>query len=592
MHEILQIVGKLHAFLAPKERHRVAILCVVAVIAAAVEALSIGAVFPFIVAISAPETLVDKPFAGSILNWLGHPSSERIALFGAAGLLILYATKNTLLAFFYAFQSRIVCEVESRLGTALLAAYLQAPYTERLAHNSADRIRTVTNDVGRVTIGVMMGLISLFSEALVVLAISVLLVFAQPVLAAFAFLVVAVVGTLMQTIFQRKLDRYKESRVTSLSGMIRWVTEGLGALKEIKVLGRENYVVSEFHRSSQLYAHGTFLFTTLGLMPRLVFETAAISAFMLSVIVIVLAGNPLSAVVPALTVFAVATIRLLPSASRIVASLAAIRFYAPAVNIVAADVKLIVPAGSIQAEFFPRNTGRFDRMRLNNVSYRYRNSESNSLVDVTFELLRGETIGISGRSGSGKTTLIDLLLGLLSPTSGTIEINGQPAKSLRQTGMAGLVPQEIFMLDDTVRRNVGFGLPDETIDDARVWRVLAVAKLDARIRALPQQLDTPVGERGAALSGGERQRLGIARALYADPEILILDEATSALDEKTEEEFLSALRSLHGQKTIIVISHRPASIEWCNRSIILDGGRIVADQRAIPAAPRISSEQL
>ena len=221
----------------------------------------------------------------------------------------------------------------------------------------------------------------------------------------------------------------------------------------------------------------------------------------------------------------------------------------------------------------------FSSLRLGAVSYHYPGSPTLSLSGINLQIRCGEAIAIVGRSGSGKTTLADLLLGLLDPTAGTIEVNGQPIHSLRAEwrGIAGLVPQDIFLIDDTVRRNVAFGLPDAVIDDARVWHALGMARLEERVRTLPQGLDTPVGERGAMLSGGEHQRLGIARALYTDPDILVLDEATSALDATTEKEFIGTLQSLRGTKTILAITHRATSADWCDRMLVIREGQIIAD---------------
>jgi ATP-binding cassette, subfamily B, bacterial PglK len=582
MAEAWKVLRPLHAMLTPRERWQVLALALLALAGAIAEALSIGAVFPFMALLSSPDTVLGHPAAQAVLIWMEQPTTERLVLIGACGLLLLYLVKNLFLVGLYAFQSRFVCNVESRLGVALFAAYLHAPYTDRLSRNSVDRIRIITTEVGRVTIGVMLALIALFSEGLVVAAITVLVLFAQPFVAAVTLAVMGIVALLMQTVFRRKLDTYRDSRVTTLSGMFRWVNEGLGALKEIKVLSREEHVLGEFKRNSRTYAHGTYLFTTLNLMPRIVFETAAVCALMLAVIATVLTGKALADVIPTLTIFGVAAMRLLPSSSRIIASLNTLRYYMPAVDTVAADLRQLplapqLPLADVNSAASKHEP--FSSLRLSTVSYRYPGSPSSSLSEIDLEIYRGDAIAIVGRSGSGKTTLADLLLGLIDPTTGTMEVNGRRVHSLRGEwrGIAGLVPQEIFVIDDTVRRNVAFGLPDIAIDDHRVWHALDMAQLDTRVRALPLGLDTPVGERGAKLSGGERQRLGIARALYTDPDILVLDEATSALDASTEAELISVLQSLRGTKTILVITHRVSSTGWCDRVLLMRESRIVAD---------------
>jgi ATP-binding cassette subfamily C protein len=256
-------------------------------------------------------------------------------------------------------------------------------------------------------------------------------------------------------------------------------------------------------------------------------------------------------------------------------------YYTPAVHTVAFNLKKTLHASIDQSSANPVSTRQapFSSLKLSAISYCYPNTHKPSLNEVNLQIKRGDVIAIVGRSGSGKTTLTDLLLGLLEPTAGTIEVNGRPVHSLKAEwrGIAGLVPQEIYLIDDTVRRNVAFGVPDVAIDDARVWLALRLASLEGRVQIMPQGLDSPVGERGASLSGGERQRLGIARALYADPDILVLDEATSALDSATEAEFIDVLQSLRGNKTILIITHRISTMGWCDRMLLMNDGKIIAD---------------
>jgi ATP-binding cassette subfamily C protein len=570
------MLGQLLAMLTRRERWQVCALAVLALAAALAEALSIGVVFPFMALLVSPETVLEHPAARMLLDRIGSFDVDRLVLIAACGLLALFLLKNLFLVGFYAFQSHFVCSVESRLGVALLTIYLRAPFTERLARNSMDRIQIVSGEVGRVTIGVMLSVIALFSEGLVVTAIALLLLFAQPLVALVVLGVVGVVALLMQSVFRRKLDAHRQSRVETLSGMLRWVNEGLGALREIKVFGREQHVIDEFTRNSRVYAHGTYVFTTLNLLPRLIFETAAVSALLLAVVATVIAGKSLHEIVPTLTIFGLAAVRLLPSASRIVASLNTLRYYVPAVDTVAADLKL-AQAPAIALPSASTAVEQFASLQLQNVSYSYPGSSEPSLRDIHLHIKHGEGIAVLGRSGSGKTTLADVLLGLLEPDTGTIQVNGRPTRSLRQDwrGIAGIVPQEFFLIDDQLRRNVAFGLPDNQIDDARVWSALRMAQLEARVRELPQGIGTPIGERGATLSGGERQRLGIARALYHDPQILILDEATSALDTQTEREVSETIGQLMGRKTLIIIAHRMSTARRCHRVLYLERGRVM-----------------
>lgn len=568
------------ALLAPGERWQALVLALLTLAAAAAEALGIGLVFPFIGLLANPDPIMADPRMRAVFEWSGARTVERFVLISAVALIAVYLAKNLYLALLYVIQARFICGLEARLATDLLAAYLCAPYTARLARNSAEQIRVITGEVGRATAGFMMPLLALFTEGLAVLAIAVLLFWVQPVATAVAVALIGGVGYAIQGAFRRQLSLQREARVQSNTNMFRWASQGLGAFKEAKVLGREEYFVDAFEASSRTYARATGTFTAVNLMPRLAVELVAVVVLLGIVVVALATGRPTHDLVPLLTLFGLAAVRVMPSATRMVGAANNLRFYAPALRAVAADLRLAQKSAAAQPAPDAAQAGareRFTTLELKSVQFSYPGATATALSDVNLRVRSGEVVAIVGRSGSGKTTLGDLVLGLLDPLEGTIRVNGQATGSLHTAwpGMSGLVPQDIFVLDDTVRRNVAFGISDTRIDDARVWAALNQARLEERVRTMPRGLDTPVGERGALLSGGERQRLGIARALYDDPDILVLDEATSALDPATEAEFVETLKSLRGRKTVIVITHRVASIAWCERVLVMSSGRIV-----------------
>ena len=286
-------------------------------------------------------------------------------------------------------------------------------------------------------------------------------------------------------------------------------------------------------------------------------------------------------IVPVLTLFGLAALRIMPSATRIMTASNNLRYYESAVHEVANELRLVERYIKQIPHDMPPPSARkrevFNLLEFKNIAFRYPASATYSLNHLSLNIDRGRMIALVGRSGSGKTTFADLLLGLLDPDEGTIRVNGREVKSLRDEwqGMSGLVPQEFFLLDDTVRRNVAFGMPDHEIDEQRVWEALRLAQLEERIRRMPDSLNTRIGERGATLSGGERQRLSIARALYYDPDILVLDEATSALDPTTEAELMETLKSVAGNKTVIVIAHRLTTVAHCDQVCLMQAGQIV-----------------
>jgi ABC-type multidrug transport system fused ATPase/permease subunit len=569
------------ALLTRSERWRAFAVMVLTFFGAAAEALGIGLVFPFISLLGDPGPVVANPLFQTVYAASGAPSLEKFVLIGAVALIGVYVAKNLFLGFLYFVQARFVCGVEARLGTDLLAMYLRSPYVARLQRNSTEQLRMITAEVGRATAGFILPVIALLTEGLVVLAIAILLFAVQPKVTLAALCFVGVSGWVLQRAFKRKLGEEREARSRSNIDMFKWAGQGMGALKEMKVLGREDHFVSGFARSSAIYARATGIFNAISLLPRLVVETLAIT-LLLSLVALALATEQkMDQLLPMLTLFGLAAARIMPSTARMVGATSTIRYYASSVAAVAADLKEAEP----QAARTPGTHGgtrprrAFERLELADVFFRYPDAADDGLKAVTLAIRRGEMVAIVGRSGSGKTTLGDTILGLLAPQRGSVRINGAEVASLHDEwpGLCALVPQDFFLLDDTVRRNVAFGIPDEAIDDARVWQALRAARVEARIQRLPEGLDSLVGERGAMLSGGERQRLSIARALYDAPDILVLDEATSALDPSTESEILDTLESLAGSTTVVLITHRLAAAQKCGRIILMQAGTVVRD---------------
>jgi ABC-type multidrug transport system fused ATPase/permease subunit len=219
-------------------------------------------------------------------------------------------------------------------------------------------------------------------------------------------------------------------------------------------------------------------------------------------------------------------------------------------------------------------------VRIDNITYHYPNSDKLIFDNASVSFPIGKSIGIVGSSGAGKTTVIDILLGLLNLQGGKVLADDVDIKTHYREWLAnvGYIPQMIFLLDADIRKNVAFGIPEEEIDDDKLWYALKEAQLDEFVKTLPEGVNTGIGERGIRLSGGQRQRIGIARALYNDPEVLILDEATSALDNDTEAAIMDSVNRLHGKKTLIIIAHRLQTIEKCDMVYRVENGQITKER--------------
>jgi ABC-type multidrug transport system fused ATPase/permease subunit len=577
------LLRELSGILTSGERRRAAAIGVLVLVGALAETVGVGAVFPLMALLMEPDLANGDGRLSSLFRLSGAGSVERFVLFGAVALLIFYAAKNLFLAWLYRLQTRFSTGTEARIGADLLSSFLSLPFSERLAENSAERLRIITVETGRATAGFLAAVMQLATEGCIILCLVVLLFAVSPLATGIAILIVGGAGLFFESVMRKRMASHRDERIRSGSAMYKSVSQSLGAFKEVKVLGRESHFVEGFLASSRRYAQATAAFSWAGLLPRLLVETIAVSALLGAVIFGLATDQPMRDIVPALTLFGLALFRIMPSATRVLSALNNLRFSAPSVRIVAAVLRghtgpETAPAATPAAAPDGAQREGIRQIELDCVSYRYPGADRWALHDITLFIHHGELIGLAGRSGSGKTTLGDLLLGLLEPQQGAIIIDGAATKAAvaRLRGFAGLVSQQFFLLDDTVRRNVAFGLDDAAIDDERIWRALRDARLEARIRNLPEGLDGQVGEHGATLSGGERQRLAIARALYDDPEILVFDEATSALDSATEAEVLETVRGLAGSKTILMISHRPATLACCDRVIVLRDGEIAA----------------
>lgn len=570
------LLHELSGILTPQERLRAALIGVLVLAGALVETVGIGAIFPLMALLMDPSLVNGDPRLAALYQISGAASVERFVLAGAIALLVFYVAKNLFLAWLYRLQTRFSTDTEARIGADLLSAFLALPFSERLSENSAERLRIITVETGRATAGFLASLLQIATEGCVIFCLVALLLAVNPLATGIAFVVVAATGLLFESAMRRRMAVHRDNRIRFGSAMYKAVSQSLGAFKEVKVLGRESHFVDGFLASSHRYAHATAAFSWSGLLPRLLVETIAVSALLGAVIFGLATAQPMRDIVPALTLFGLALFRIMPSATRVLAAMNSLRFNAPSVRIVAAGLR---GAGVPPPLPAPGDmTGGIRTIELDEVSYRYPGADVWAIRGITLTIRHGELIGLVGRSGSGKTTLSDILLGLLDPQEGVIRIDGKasPVGGSRLRGLAGLVSQQFFLLDDTVRRNVAFGIGDAAVDDERVWRALRSARLEHRIQELPDGLGSPVGEHGAMLSGGERQRLAIARALYDDPEILVFDEATSALDSATEAEVLETVRGLAGTKTILMISHRPASLACCDRVIVMRNGAVVA----------------
>jgi ABC-type multidrug transport system fused ATPase/permease subunit len=458
----------------------------------------------------------------------------------------------------------------------LFAIYLRQPYTFHLQRNSAELVRNVTGEVGIFT-SVLNSALLLFSEILVLLGIAVLLLLVEPLGALIVVVVLGVAAWGFHRITRERISRWGVERQLHDGLRIQHLQQGLGGAKDVKLLGRESDFLTQFRTHNTKSARVWKLQSTLQNFPRLMFELLAVTGLAILVLTMLSQGRGMASIIPTLGLFAAAAFRLMPSANRVLGAIQALRYSLPVVNTLDEEMKLISHDPLLKKD---EEVNSFkSEIHLKNVTYNYPGAASSALDDVTLTVLKGESVGLIGSSGSGKSTLVDVILGLLTPNSGQVEVDGHDIQQnlRRWQDQIGYVPQTIYLTDDTLRRNVAFGLATEQIDDIAVNRAIKAAQLEEFVAALPEGLNTIVGERGVRLSGGQRQRIGVARALYHDPNVLVLDEATSALDGATEFGVMEAIKALQGSKTILIVAHRLSTIEHCDRLYKFEAGKLVEE---------------
>lgn len=543
-------------------------------VAAALEGLGIGAIMPFLALVTAAGDAQNLPPQLEKLVEGRDPSST--ILIAAMLLLGLYLTKNLFLFLTDFTQFRFVFARHIELATRLFDAYMRRPYEEHMQRPTAEILRSIEHDVSLVFTNVFVPVLTVMIEVMTALAIGITLFFLDPEKTLWIMGVLVVVSSVFYLLVRGGTTRLGKAQQHHQGEMIKWVNHGIHAFKEIRVARNEDYFVEGFRRSGESFAKAICFHRTVKALPVRLIEVLGVAAILLAVVVTILRGEQPAAVLPAIGVLAAAGVRLMPSANRILTSITAIRHFRPALDVVARELRLIERLPERPELQAPRR-GEWNAIRFDDVSYRYPGAEQDALSHVSFRIDRGESVALIGRSGAGKTTVADLLLGLLTPTGGRIELEGtNDGPALAAPSPFGYVPQPSYLLDDSVRKNVAFGVGDAKIDDARVARSLASVRMGAVVDRMDGKLESQVGRDGVRMSGGQRQRLGIARALYRDPEILVLDEATSALDNETEREVSDAIMALAGQRTLLVIAHRLNTVKRCDKVLLFEAGRLVA----------------
>jgi ATP-binding cassette subfamily C protein len=551
-----------------------AILAFLTLLGAALEILSIGMIFPFITIVADPSQIEKWPVLLDIINRFNFTADNQLLIFITGVLFIIFVIKNIILFGVAYVQINFSVTNMALLAQKLLKRYLGAPYSLHLRRNSADLINNVFGSVNAVFANVFIGFVTLFSEILMVAGLAGIILYTNPELAGIALVYVGLAVYLFFAFFRRRIAYWGERELKTIRKCLQSLQQSFHSIKEVKALGREDFLLDSFVRPRQELAKVLMLKGLLAQSPRLWIETIMVAGTLGAVIFILMSGAERAGVIGSLALFAAAGIRVIPSMNKVLLALNRIKSAAFALEVVYRDMHEVEaePTDQMRREA----NGKFtERLEIKNISFRYPGTDNWVIQDFSLDINRGDFIGLVGPSGAGKTTLADIIMGLLPPTNGQIIADGidihEKTHAWRRS--IGYVPQSNYLLDDTLARNIAFGIADKDIDWGRIDQVTEMAQLRDLVKNLPNGLNENVGEHGIRLSGGQRQRIGIARALYPDPDILVFDEATSALDNHTEHEISGAIERLTGTKTLIVIAHRLSTVRKCSKLVLLKDGK-------------------
>ena len=550
------------------------------ILSALIEMVGLSSIPIFIMIIIDINTLLEKVpnFFGT--EYIQGLDQTVLTIYGGLILIALFLFKNLYLAFFLFCQGKVIKNIRTNITNKIFTKYVSATYAFHINNNPSTLIRTVTSSIAG-SINTILSTMNIIKECLVLFVIFILLSLNEPLVSFSVFFVLTLITGIFLMLTRKELISRGDKVEQERQGQLKTINHALGSVRETKILSREKYLIDMFKRQvDEIEKHGFFMFF-LSQTPRLFLEFISIFAVSIISIIFVLKNLTSEEILPIISLLAVCSIRLIPAFNTIISSLSTRRFSQAALTIVSDAVKktpiedkfqkINVLDKNIKKSFFE------DRLIIKDITFSHENSNTKILEKISLEVKQGQSIGIIGKSGAGKSTLIDLILGLVKPVTGEIYVDGKKLNDNIQSwqNLIGYVPQDIYLLDDTIKNNIAFGLEKENVSDKKVLNSIKLANLEDFINSLPDKENTVVGNRGIKVSGGQKQRIGIARALYDNPKILIFDEATSSLDTKNEKQIMNEVFKLGKERTLFIITHRHSSVFDCDTVYLLEAGRII-----------------
>ncbi len=579
---MIKIYEKLMILLDRQQKKKMVLLVFMMLIGAVLETLGVSLIIPVMNVVLEEDAIERHEYLQLICRIFHIDDSSHLTILVMIGLVLVFVIKNVFLFFQQKIQLKFVYTNQFATSRRMMINFMKRPYEYYLNADTAVIQRSITSDVNNMY-GLILALLQLISEGIVFVSLAAVSLVADVWMSLTVTVLLVIALLVIKCILKPIMRRAGEENQEFYSGLYKWIDQSVMGIKEIKIARKESYFINEYSKCGAGYVSAVQRYNLFNATPRLLIETVAIAGMILYLMIQLLQGSAAADIVPQLGLLAVAAMRLIPCANRINNHLTSISYFEPFFMGVSDNLQDEIRDETIDynAETYQRKieVEKLDVRKeivLSDITYQYPNSETLIFDHADMKIPVGKSVGIVGTSGAGKTTIVDILLGLLQLESGRILADGVEVREHYASWLKniGYIPQTIFMIDSTIRKNVAFGYADEDIDDAKVWEALREAQLDVFVKSLPEGLDTSIGERGIRISGGQRQRIGIARALFEDPEVLVLDEATSALDNETEAAIMDSINRLHGRKTLIIIAHRLQTIEKCDMVYRVENGKV------------------
>ena len=575
------MIEKLNILFTKKQLFKLYLVLLASIFATFFEVIGIGSIPVFAMLITDVEGLINNISQYISIDFINEIDRKTLQITAACLLVLIFLFKNLFLFLLLFLQGKLLKELRSATSNKLYHYYIYMPYIKHLNHNPSILIRSVTSDIKAAFVFIQ-SYIMMIRESLILAALFIFLVVVDPLISFFLLFFLGIPVISFYNFYKKILKSKGKYLQTLLGDEIKTVNQSLGAIKETKLFNKEYHFLSYFKNLVQKKENLSFFAYLISGSPRLFLEVMALFSVALISAFLILFGKTPEAILPLISLFAVSAVRFIPALNVITASLTTIRFLQPSFDLVTKEIKKLKSSSilfkrdtttQIEAKNFKLN----DAIIMKDISFDYEEGMRATLRNINLQVKKGKSVGIIGKSGSGKSTLVDIMLGLLEPQKGGVYFDDKNIKnelSLWQKQI-GYIPQDIYLLDDSIKKNITFGLKDDEIDEKLLLQTLKIAQLKDFVDTLPDAINTFVGNRGVKLSGGERQRIGIARAMYNLPKIMVFDEATSSLDIENENKILDEIYENRDDKTLIIISHRNNTVKYCDLIYVLEDGKLI-----------------